>query len=38
MGEYIVYRHTSPNGKMYVGITHLMPKRRWHNGRGYVHN
>ena len=32
---YTVYRHISPNGKMYVGITSLSPNLRWKNGHGY---
>lgn len=35
---YCVYRHTSPNGKVYIGITSKNPKERWANGHGYVHN
>ena len=34
--EYIVYKHTSPNGKVYIGITSQNPERRWRkNGEGY---
>ena len=33
-----VYIHTSPSGKMYVGITSSGVKRRWQNGRGYIKN
>ena len=32
--SYIVYRHTTPNGKMYVGITSV-GNNRWHGGSGY---
>lgn len=32
-----VYRHTSPSGKVYVGITSKNPKRRWAYGYGYNH-
>ena len=35
MDNYTVYRHTAPNGTMYVGITCSNPKRRWDCGRGY---
>ena len=35
MGNYIVYRHTSPSGKVYIGITSIKPERRWSNGNGY---
>ena len=33
--KYIVYMHTSPNMKRYIGITSLDPVKRWRNGRGY---
>ena len=32
---FCVYRHTAPNGKVYVGITSLSPERRWNKGLGY---
>ena len=33
---YTVYKHTSPSGKVYIGITSLTPNIRWGNdGRGY---
>ncbi len=32
---YSVYRHISPNGKSYIGITKQNPKRRFQNGFGY---
>lgn len=35
---YCVYRHTTPNGKVYIGITKQRPQDRWHNGHGYVTN
>lgn len=36
MGEYYsVYRHTTPNGKIYIGITNRDPVVRWRNGTGY---
>lgn len=35
---YTVYKHTCPNGKVYIGITSLEPEERWHNGRGYSNN
>ena len=35
---YSLYRHTFPNGKMYIGITKKTPVgRRWQNGKGYSH-
>lgn len=33
-----VYKHISPNGKVYVGITHQKPEYRWNNGKGYKTN
>lgn len=34
--NYIVYMHTSPNNKKYIGITSQKPERRWRkNGEGY---
>jgi len=34
--HYIVYKHTAPNGKVYIGITGFDPEYRWlNNGRGY---
>lgn len=38
MTEYVVYRHTSPSGKVYIGITSQNPVKRWNGGRGYQHN
>ena len=38
MGNYSVYIHTSPNGKVYIGITCQKPERRWKNGKGYELN
>lgn len=35
MKDYCVYKHTSPSGKVYIGITKLNPEMRWKNGRGY---
>ena len=36
--KYCVYRHTSPTGKVYVGITCQNPIRRWAHGHGYRMN
>lgn len=36
--NYCVYKHTAPNGKVYIGITLQRPKDRFDNGRGYSHN
>ena len=33
--DYLVYRHITPNGKNYIGITHQRAERRWQNGKGY---
>lgn len=33
-----VYKHTTPNEKIYIGITHQDPKARWLNGNGYKTN
>lgn len=34
--HYIVYKHTAPNSKVYIGITGFDPEYRWlNNGRGY---
>lgn len=36
--SYTVYKHTSPSGKVYIGITSKRPEKRWDNGRGYKHS
>ena len=35
--EYVVYKHTCPNGKVYIGISKNVLKR-WGNGHGYKRN
>lgn len=35
---YCVYKHTAPNGKVYIGITGRSPRERWRNGNGYYQN
>lgn len=35
MNNFVVYKHTSPSGKVYVGITSRKPEERWENGYGY---
>ena len=37
--EYVVYKHTSPSNKVYIGITgQNPPEKRWANGHGYTQN
>lgn len=36
--EYCVYKHTSPSGKVYIGITGQQPEARWQGGLGYRRN
>lgn len=36
--QYYVYKHTTPNGKVYIGITKQNPSNRWLNGLGYKHS
>lgn len=36
MDSYCVYKHTSPSGKVYIGITKQTPNGRWKNGFGYA--
>lgn len=38
MRGYTVYKHTSPSGKVYIGITCKRPEARWDNGKGYKHS
>lgn len=33
--QYCVYKHVSPNGKIYIGQTCQKPEKRWQNGHGY---
>lgn len=33
--KYCVYKHTSPSGKVYIGITKKKATYRWANGLGY---
>ena len=37
MEEYTVYKHTSPSGKVYIGITRQRPSKRYCGGNGYRH-
>lgn len=34
--SFCVYKHTFPNGKVYIGITSQNPNKRWKNGLGYL--
>lgn len=36
--NYTVYKHTAPNGKVYIGVTKQEVSRRWKNGFGYSDN
>ena len=36
--DWCVYKHTSPSGKVYIGITHQKPEYRWRDGKGYKNN
>lgn len=38
LGNYTVYKHTSPSGKVYIGITRDKLQHRWKGGHGYVNN
>lgn len=35
---YVVYKHTTPSNKVYIGITSCDVKRRWQNGKNYKSN
>lgn len=35
MSSYIVYKHSTPSGKVYIGITKQEANKRWKNGLGY---
>lgn len=37
-GKYYVYKHTSPSGKIYIGITQQEPSKRWGGGTNYDYN
>lgn len=32
---WCIYKHTSPSGKCYIGMTSKMPEQRWLEGKGY---
>ncbi|MBQ1256777.1 MAG: hypothetical protein IIX93_05845 [Clostridia bacterium] len=33
---FVVYKHTAPSGKVYIGITSQKPENRWGGGSNYV--
>ena len=35
MERYSVYKHITPDGRIYIGITKRVPSQRWRNGLGY---
>lgn len=36
--EYKIYKHTTPDGKSYIGVTSTSLEYRWKNGRNYQYN
>ena len=38
MNLFKVYKHTFPNGKVYIGMTKQNVYKRWFRGKGYRHN
>ena len=38
INKHCVYRHTSPEGKVYIGTTSQDPEKRWRGGLGYADN
>ena len=32
---YSIYKHTTPDGLVYIGATAQKPKNRWNNGENY---
>ena len=36
--SYSIYKHTCPNGKVYIGLTSRNPEVRWNYGCGYPNN
>ena len=37
LNNYNVYKHTFPDGKIYIGVS-MNPLKRWSNGHGYHFN
>ena len=33
--KWTIYKHTSPSGKSYIGLTSKDPEKRWLDGTGY---
>ena len=33
---YSIYKHTTPDGKVYIGQTSRKPEYRWNSGKGYT--
>lgn len=33
--NWVIYKHTDPNNKSYIGLTCQTPEERWDNGNGY---
>lgn len=33
--SYKIYKHTTPDGLIYIGRTGMKPEYRWNNGKGY---
>lgn len=38
INNFVVYKHTSPDGKVYIGVTGQNPETRWQGGFGYASN
>ena len=38
MNNFCVYKHTSPDGRVYIGMTGQKPEVRWQSGTGYKTN
>lgn len=36
--KYSVYKHTTPNNKVYIGMTCQKPEKRWNYGKSYKEN
>lgn len=36
--RYCVYKHETPSGKVYIGVTSVEPEKRWSCGHGYSYN